>query len=1509
MISRRTLLRQAAGLAASPLLHGLVPVASHEAAHRHGKRVTLLRDGGFEHGAWGWETTEGAAVDPSVAHTGGASMRIRTDKGDYARFLVLNPRTGVRYTLCGWVKTERVRALAEGGGAFWAASQFEFAGRPSDRTDDGHIEEQHHGNVVGDSGWQRFHLTVPCREITAWFEVTLGIYRGAGTAWFDDITLVEDAEPAELSEVVEASVAAQWAHAAVLETRLGRRPCAAILRDRIPVRGKASDPEHLAHLLAESYETFFLTAADLSRPEKFHRRAFDLLVLPYGESFPLGAHPALRDFLSQGGDLFTTGGYAFLSPVLADGTFDDEQAEKTRGPNLVPNGAFTGTAHELLQAGWSGTVPEACTLDTAVHALKVMLPPGAWGRAADWRLLLPAEGIAKRFYFEAEIRAEGIDAAQGGYGYASLEQLNARGYPVYAMPAELKQVTGTGDWVTVRETIALSPETRKLRLRFGLTRTAGTLWVQGVRLEERGTEPRINTAKGFPQDELRILPEQIGMFDPDYRLRRVAYAEPAPKQAIFSEKVRLEAPFTGYAASGVLGINDSRWIPLLNTYDRFGRLRGAAGALMHNYGGFYSRGSWAFFGVDNQDLFGSGKLDGAVRSLARTLARKCYLHEIETDFRCYRDGEPVRLRVEVSNYGIEPRTLGLHFEITPTSGGEAVLETTREVRLAAGERKAVLVEWKPARFTHSRYRVEARLTTGAEVIDRIETGFEVWKEETLAAGTSITSKENYIHLNGQPVFTQGTDDYLYMFLDRHENPLTMQADADGCRDACVDIYENLVGLRGPQHNPPRQWWRSMDAMSLAIQRAGGIFMPGMLIFSNTAVSHADLDEQKTFCRRFAERYRQVKGLIYYINGDLELHNPNLPDLQKLYREYLRGKYGTDEALRAAWTLSPPEAPIDQLRIARGKYDWRDVRSLDEYRFRLSLLRRWLGGLAEAIRSADASHPITAEFYQGAGGGLDPRLASDSLDFANFGYFADFGNDRRRFPAVLKLLDLGLKGKGAHVGEFGVKTHPAWTQATSYLQARPESYEHNFFLEITHTAFGQGGAKVQNWSWKYPSNLPFSWGMHYPCDGVPRDVLAYYRNSGILFRGFRPKWSAAPTVLLLPTESRQSGNGHLIHESLLNALRILIDARVPVSTLDDNALDLLPKGTEAILYPLSYSPGDEVIERLEAFVRQGGRLYLSGDISFDALRRRVKTDRLERLCGVAFEQEIYPELAFGAAMREVRPTTDGAWPAYSGAPSIRVRAAGARVLAATADGIPVLVEHKLGEGRVVFSTDPLELHAPDGNPDAPRYYAALLERLGIKPERLTPAAAPVHLYRVATHDGETVHVAQNYGDTDLASVEVPLPDSALQFSLPAHRPAAAAVNSEGSIIALEGAGEMRQGDELLLRAGLHLMAIALDRKPLTRTTRLLLLPMGTGEIEIPNPDRWRKPKVVTGEVVRGRWKSYESFEPARDGNRLRVTIDPDRNLSMLLVAEAGDESGSAALVEERVMRPWDIQRNA
>lgn len=311
-VSRRAFLQQmsAAGIAllARPVWMAALPAAVRESAAQAGKTVNLLEGGGFEDSAWGWQFTQGAGIDEHARRQGTRSIKLHTDSGDYARFLVLGPETGKTYTFGGWIKTEAIAAQEDAAGAYFAASQFEFQGRPTEFTVDGkQLPEKRFGNFTGTSGWQRFSQSFRCLPGTTWFEIVVGIYRASGSAWFTELTFVEGDAAVELSDTVDYWQALEMVHNHEFEGGERKRLSAAILRDQFPVRGAAADPVQLAKILGEFYDVVFLNAQEMADPGRLHRAAFNLLVLPYGESFPLSARQAVEKFLRDGGDLLTTG--------------------------------------------------------------------------------------------------------------------------------------------------------------------------------------------------------------------------------------------------------------------------------------------------------------------------------------------------------------------------------------------------------------------------------------------------------------------------------------------------------------------------------------------------------------------------------------------------------------------------------------------------------------------------------------------------------------------------------------------------------------------------------------------------------------------------------------------------------------------------------------------------------------------------------------------------------------------------------------------------------------------------------------------------------------------------------------------------------------------------------------------------------------------------------------------------------------------------------------------------
>ena len=420
------------------------------------------------------------------------------------------------------------------------------------------------------------------------------------------------------------------------------------------------------------------------------------------------------------------------------------------------------------------------------------------------------------------------------------------------------------------------------------------------------------------------------------------------------------------------------------------------------------------------------------------------------------------------------------------------------------------------------------------------------------------------------------------------------------------------------------------------------------------------------------------------------------------------------------------------------------------------------------------------------------------------------------------------------------------------------------------------------------------------------MRAIYRNTGLFFSVLRPRYQSSDVMLLIPGENRKGGQGRSILAGISNSIRLLIDQRVSFSTLADEFIAELPANVKTILYPLSYCPNEKVVARLEEFVQQGGQLYLSGDISYDRLRQRTQTQRLKDVCGVEFVSERFTNIDYQNGALSVIGKAAG-WPEYVAAPGIVMRLAGAHSLVESRDGDPVVTEFQLGNGRVILSVDPIELHGdPRYQPYAHAFYHALCESLHLNGERIEPESAPVHCFRVPSQDGREITVLVNHSEKDtVRDVVVPSRAGDVSLSLQARLSGAVVDGKDGGVQAVESSASVWVNRELLIGSDLHFMAISMNKQPLSSSRTLLLLPMGEGELTISDASRWQQPVVLVGEVTGAQWKQYENFRPELNGNMLRLPIPAVRSLSMLILCDAADQMVVAKQMETWVNQPWTL----
>ncbi|MBM4087347.1 MAG: hypothetical protein FJ272_21355, partial [Planctomycetes bacterium] len=538
---------------------------------------------------------------------------------------------------------------------------------------------------------------------------------------------------------------------------------------------------------------------------------------------------------------------------------------------------------------------------------------------------------------------------------------------------DVLHVVGDSDWQSATGGFKAEPGAVRVELKGGLWRATGQAWFDDFSLREIEPEIRLNTRRGEPHDSLRVSPHQIGVFDPSYRLKRVAYASASPGQTVFPDGVRLDGPLEGFAASGVLGYDNARWTSLLAAYDRYGRLRGSVGALMRHYRSPFRKSAWAFFGATNRDLFPTGDvpMSAAFARLAESMLRGAFLHNLTTNWASYDPGEEAQVSVQVSNFGWQPRQVAVRFALNPD-----IELPPQPLTVPPGETATAPASFRvPAKKAHF-YRITASLHLGAQVIDQLEGGFVVRDERVVQSGPKLRWAYNYLECDGRARVLLGTDTYGSMFSSAQQSPLTWLRDVQKCQDFGVSVFENL------QVNPTtfpkpyeadEKFLRQVDGLVQLCQAHRLVYLPCLLCGYNTVASDEELAKQAAYSEAFAKRYAKVPGIAYYVNGDLSFRWIDSPDIKRLWNDFLKQRYGTDERLREAWRLNPPEARLGDLPVAEPRpKGWADIRACDFHEFKIKLVERWIDAQHRACRRGDPEHPTTVEYYQLPHGGIDMR---------------------------------------------------------------------------------------------------------------------------------------------------------------------------------------------------------------------------------------------------------------------------------------------------------------------------------------------------------------------------------------------------------------------------------------------------------------------------------------------------------------------------------------------------------
>ncbi|MHB9076527.1 MAG: beta-galactosidase [Pirellulaceae bacterium] len=1289
----------------------------------------------------------------------------------------------------------------------------------------------------------------------------------------------------------------------------------------MPLRGCPSSPAVIAEILsAAGLRVDRVSAQQMADARVLCRENYDLLVLPTGETFPAVARDAVLQFLHGGGDLVTMGGYAFQDLVRqVDGQWKPEQEvceaklrDATRDDqSLVADGGFENADEppiggDAIDGRWRRTAAcvavsreapyrgEQCgrvelsdenSLGSAGYSARVRVIPGRHYRASG------------------AVRATQL--AGPGIAYISIYQFDAQENIVDFR--DFAAVREPCEWQAFAYQFVPSSRVDHVRIQCGFYRKSGVAFFDEVRLfdlTDVAFQP-INTATGEPGDGLKVLPEQIGMFDPSYPLKRAAQLRTAAGQSVVQVPLAIQQPWSGWAASGVIGYDQARWIPLLETFDRYGHLRGPAGAMLLHYGGYYAGSNWIFFGVDNVDLFADrqGAAAQVLQQAVRFLIRKTYLRNLQTDFALYRAGESVQASVVVDNRGRSDQSVVVDFEWEPSPALSKPVRVDVTRTVTQGSSETFTADLGTVSGSPDVARMRARLTIGGVPVDELTTAVVARDDAVVRAGPRLRFVDNYFTLNGRPLFLFGTDTYARIYQSPAENPGTWLEELTAARDMGMNLYENLQYQR-PGHKMLDEDWRKFLALMQLCQARGLVFMPGMLIGHNTAIGPALLAEQSQLCADYAQQLGDAPGLLYYVNGDYQQILTEHPQavLQE-WRQWLRSRYVSIEAWQRAWARSGLPGDFDQVEYPppdSGRWD--DVARIDDVRFRTELTARWNRAHVAAIRALDREHPITSEYYAQPSDGIDLPLTIDTQDVSNIGYFDPPGQDLQQLPWKISFADLRARGQGVSLGEYGVKTHPAWQESnggTGYHIGRTEEQQKQLFMAVAHYGLGMGCSKIQNWCLRDDSAWVFPWGIFYPQQWVAKDVAYVHRNQSLAWRCLRPRYSAPPVVVCLANQLRLGNEARVGADVAYRASADLLALHVPFGCLDDDHLPAISPATRLLIYPCPFTLSDGTFEQLRTWVDQGGTLLLTGDMSYDADRRLTREDRLTALAGVRMVGRNYEHLRRDRSTdRHAQFELGESWEGVV-RPCGSVEAVTADVLGRDEQGIPVLVRNRVGQGRVYYCTDPLELAA-----DAPvaalrrALYRAVARDCGISPLAIEPDVPWLHVLEQPTAQGRAQVVFHTLQDASPLQIGVRSAAGQVQLGIRAGWPALAVTTTEGRVVTVNTWGDAAVDGQTICRGPGQKIVLSLDGADLRQSHALLVAPMDVGAIELPaRPGEF---VAIVGDFAAGAWTVAETI--SLGPSTWRLDIDPDRATMLMLVCPAAQQQQWAQYLETLLRHP-------
>jgi hypothetical protein len=153
----------------------------------------------------------------------------------------------------------------------------------------------------------------------------------------------------------------------------------------------------------------------------------------------------------------------------------------------------------------------------------------------------------------------------------------------------------------------------------------------------------------------------------------------------------------------------------------------------------------------------SKHFSGLMADLLNLLTNRLMLKEVETNYACYRQGEPVRVQAEMVSFEAKETEAEVVLEIR--ANGQTVDSHTETLRLPAKQAATKEWHWAPQAFEADEYEVLVSIRRHGQTVSSAENGFVIWNPGVVQRGPTVSMQGKYFRIGGSESFLSGTNYY------------------------------------------------------------------------------------------------------------------------------------------------------------------------------------------------------------------------------------------------------------------------------------------------------------------------------------------------------------------------------------------------------------------------------------------------------------------------------------------------------------------------------------------------------------------------------------------------------------------------------------------------------------------------------------------------------------------------------------------------------------------------------